>query len=372
LRLYSLDFLPRRPDAGLDRDGLREALAAFADTYRLLGLGRLKAELAPETVAALFGHAALRRRFALEEGEAEPDHAPNASNQQLRKDRRAVRELADAVARIELWLIGYLARPRRLMEANDDTNKSLPAALRAFWRDQPAEAQPDKRLRNDAIGLFFRQAETITLTTADDDPLGSDEVLRDRLENDPELARQVVAETRSLGARIVDGVRRVARFIGNWIRRRLGGLLALARNIARALIGRTRKVFSAVRQIVSSLRDSWDFVFRKPVPGSDPRQLLVLHDRDFDFTLVAYAGADPARVTGLGRRLAALARLLRLAMSFLRQLTGAFVGVARRFGIGGWFGAVMALLEAGPRIQRMIVLAREMRAQREMLAADLA
>lgn len=360
LRLYALDFLNRPPDREPDRGAMIEGLGQFARVQELLGLERPAPEITRPTLRALFGSERVLERLR------EPDAVARALEAAERHgEKRLVKNYVDAVASIELWLAGYLARPRRQMEALDDSNRSLPAALRAFWRDQPEEERPRKQSFDEVDAHFFQRLDLITRDGSDEER--DDEDLRASVEHDSGLATEVRRETQNLGARILDGIKRVARFIGNWLKKRLGGLIALARNIASMLARRAREAFAAVYDVASAMKMSWDFLVAKPVPSSDVAHLLVSHDRDFDFVLVARGDALPSRLAEISGRVLGLASLFSSTARFVGELIGAFVGVAKRAGLGGWFGAILALLDVRRRVIEMAGLVRSIRQQIDAL-----
>jgi len=152
-------------------------------------------------------------------------------------------------------------------------------------------------------------------------------------------------------------VRRAARFVIGWIRLRLKGILALARNLARVIVGRIGDVFAVAGSLVRALPHIWSFLTRRPVGGSDPRHLTVLTDADFDLLLVQHPSADPARVTALGRRLRTAAGLFAAVAALVNRLISAFVRVSRRIALGGWFGVALTLLRARAWLAEMRALA---------------
>jgi hypothetical protein len=368
VRLYALDLVEELPGGKSDRSKVEKGLNDLADIYALLGLGPLDPGLTTATVEALFDHHRVIERLRQEPHSLTLAHKANSTTKQRRQGKELVKRYVNAIGRIELWLIGYLSRPRAKMWATDTSNHSLPAAMRAFWRDQPESTRPSRQHIEDLTGFFFDRVRWVTEGTADDDST-QDEALRQTLIEDPALARTVRRETESLGARLLDGVRRVARFIVGWIRRRLGGLIALARNIASVLANRVRSVFAVVRDIVHSVGDSWRFLTAKPLPGSDHRALVMIHDGDFDFLLLVNPGARPELVTRIARGIAAMARLFSHTTRFVSHLVSTFIGIARVAGLGGWFGALLAMLSFRQRLEEMRDLLRRIREQRELIEA---
>ena len=365
LRLYALDLIPQLPN-GSDDESIALGLERFAHLRSLLDMPPVDAAFLPATVAALFDLEAMLGRLEAEAQQLTIHHPANAASSARKANRELVSQYVQALARIELWLIGYLTRPRRQMRAGDSTNKSLPHALRQFWRDQPIEARPPASQLEDLDGHFFQRVRAVLSATEDGD---DDETIAARLLDDADLARSVRTETRSLGARLFDGTRRAARFILGWIKLRLKGLAALARNLARVMIGRIGNVFSAVREVFLALPAAWRFLTRRPLPGSDPAQLVVLTDGDFDFVLVMYEKADAVRIMQVSQGVLSAAELFASVTAFIDRLAGAFVRVGRRLAFGGWFGAVITLLRARAWLDEMNLIIERVRAARTALAA---
>ena len=367
VRLYALDLTKKLPAKQPDADEIDRGLKKLATVHSLLRLGTLPAGVNKSSVDALFDHQLVIRRLRKEKHVLTIAHPANTDARQRRENKALVKSYVNAIGRIQLWLIGYLSRPRKKMWPRDTTNRSLPAAMKAFWRDQPETERPPRELQEALTGFFYDRVEDVMEAVGTDDHL-QDEELQQKLLEDPKLARKVSQETASLGARIIDGVRRVARFIIGWIRKGLGGLIALARNIASVLANRVRNVFGAVRGVVLSIGDSWRYLTRKPLPGSDPEHLVMLHDRDFDFQLVVNPRAAPDRVLDISTSIAATARLFSFTARFVGQLVSAFVSIARRAGIGGWFGAVLAILSFRKRLTEIGDVLRQIREQRALIA----
>jgi hypothetical protein len=349
LRLYALDLVDVPPRFNESTDELvarvRKGLSKFAHVHSLLGMGKVSSTLEADTIAALFDTDPVLDKLRSNTGATTIVHPDGSGPRTKERNREAVKHLVRALARIELWLVGYLARPRKQMWSRDNTNRSLPSAMRAFWRDQPEDARPPKRALENIDGRFFERLRDIVSGADESDVLENDNLQTELLRNG-QLASTVKSETRSLGARLLDGIGRAARFVFGWLRKGLRKLVALARNLASLLTRRVRKVFDTVREIIYALRDSWRFLFRDPVPGSSINQLLVIHDRDFDFMLLQNPDADMEHVVAMGRRVGLMARLMSASSRFVGHLIDALTRLAKRSGIGGWFGVLLVLAKA--------------------------
>ncbi|MEM9303121.1 MAG: hypothetical protein AAGE01_13475 [Pseudomonadota bacterium] len=345
LRLYALDLLARPPRFGERHDELlartEAGIRRFSAVSALLGFRPSPSAVTANTVAALFDFEAMLARLRTGQGPF-VSHPDRTSPRKRRRDDELANRVVDALARIELWLVGYLARPRRHLWPRDNANRSLPSALRAFWRDRPESDRPPSRELEAVDRRFFVSIAALGSSDAQSDALEDDE-LQAALEQDHELAKAVRKESRSIGARLLDGLKRAARFVLGWFRSKLRKLIALARSLAGLLVRRVRRVFADVRLVLYALRDSWRFLIRKPVPGSSVDQLLVLHDKDFDFVLLQDIEADVDAVRVMGRRLSLTARMMAGSSRFVSLLLNAVITLAKRSGIGGWFGVVLVL-----------------------------
>ena len=368
VRLYALDLIKRLPGKQPDKTEIDRGLKKFSAVFSLLQLGSLSADLTPQTVRTLFDNQLLVERLRKEKHVLTLAHPASSRSHQRQKNKALVKSYVNAVGRIELWLLGYLSRPREKMWPRDARNRSLPSAMKAFWRDQPETERPRRSHLEDLTGFFFDRVQVVMESVSDDEHL-QDEELQQRLLTDPKLAQKVKRETESLGTRLIDGIRRVARFITGWIRKKLGGLIALARNIARVLANKARNVFTAVRDVVFSIADSWKFLTRKPLPGSDPRHLVMTHDMDFDFILLVNPTAVPDKVLDISNTVAAMARLFSYTTRLVDQLVSTFISIAKKAGIGGWFGAVLAILSLRNRLAEIKDALRLIREQRVLIEA---
>lgn len=366
VRLYALDLVERLPGRDPDIRAIQRGLERFSRITALLNLKAASSSLTHATIAALYDSEPVIERLRKEKQSLTIAHPQASSTRQRRDNRKLVKNYINALARIELWLIGYLTRPRKRMWSRDNTNRSLPSALRAFWRDQPEAVRPPARQREVLAGHFFDRVQAV-IESATEESMERDEELQQKILDDPKLAKAVMKETRSLGARLLDGVRRVSRFILGWIHKGLGGLLALARNIASVMANRVRKVFAAVHDVVLSMADSWQYLTGKPMQGSHPDHLVLFHDMDFDFILVAHPEADFSRVKRISGLVAVMANLFAATVTFIDRLVSLFVSVVRRAGLGGWFGAILAMLSIRHRIGEMREIVHRIRQGRRLI-----
>lgn len=368
LRLYALDFLDRLPGEKPDRKKMLAGLREFSRIYSLLGLGNVSPAVDRQTITALFDPYPVLRKLQDNDQATAIWHPEGSSTSAKRRNRELVKKYVNAVARIELWLIGYLSRPRKHMWSRDQANRSLPSALRAFWRDQPEQVRPPARKLEYLDGSFFQRLQAVIEFPAGGHD-SDQEALQAELLGNPELAKAVRRETMSLGARLLDGAKRTARFVIGWIRMRLRQLVALARTMASLISSSVRNTFGVVRDTVFALGVSWRFLTRNPLPGSSPEHLLLFHDKDFDFVLLQNPNANPLQVRKISDSVAFMARLLAATGRFVGQLIDAFLLYARRSGFGGWFGALITLLGADRRIDEMRETAYLIRATRNQLDA---
>ena len=366
VRLYALDLMNDLPKKILDTRAMDGALKNFAHAYRLLKLTRLEPAVTHETVKALFENTTVISRLRSEDQGLTLSQPGNSTEDEREANWKLIKEYVNAIARIELWLIGYIVRPRKRMRARESTNDSLKRAIRVFWQDQPEAARPPKREIENLDRRFFDRV-VFVMGHGEEREQEQDAEISEQLLTDPELAKMVKKEAKGLGARIFDGVKRAVKFVVGWIAMGLRRLVTLARNLARVVIERVGHVFAAVRDVMLALRDSWRFLTTKPIPGSDREHLIVIHDKDFDFCLVRNPEADPGRVTDLALRVAGMSGLLASSCAFVGHLVEAFVEVGRRAAMGGWFAILLTLLKVRQWIEQMAVIVTEIRRQRKWL-----
>lgn len=101
--------------------------------------------------------------------------------------------------------------------------------------------------------------------------------------------------------------------------------------------------------------------------GSHPDHLVLFHDMDFDFILVAHPEADFSRVKRISGLVAVMANLFAATVTFIDRLVSLFVSVVRRAGLGGWFGAILAMLSIRRRIGEMRDIVQRIRQGRRLI-----
>ena len=353
LRLFSLGLAalgPRPRDTG---DDLQRGLDAFAQVLRLFDPGDAPpADLDAPLLRRLFDHDGWVDRFA-RLGDTVSFVQPNdAGNRERVRNRERVSNFVLAVARIELWLHGYASLPRPRV-ANDASGLSaaVGGAMIDFWGDQPDDARPPKDRRDRVDGRFFAQLHALAQAAVGHDV--SDDAIVARLERDRDLQDRVADEAKSLGARVWDGLRRAARWVGALFRRAAAGVRQLARNLARLLSAGAARVWNVLRNSVRAVAETVSFVFSATMPGSDPQQLIVRHDADFDLILIVNPHYEPSRVRDISRLLTLRARLAEVGMQIIvyveRLLRDALETVS-----AGWLALMLVLYRAADTIVALV------------------
>ena len=353
LRLFSLGLAalgPRPRDTG---DDLQRGVDGFARILRLFDPGDARpAELDRPLLERLFDHDEWVDRFA-QFGEAVRFTQPaDAGNRESVRNRELVTNFVLAVARIELWLHGYASLPRPRV-ANDAgaASAAVGGAMIDFWSDQPDDARPPKNQRDRVDGRFFTQLHALASAAV----AVSDDAIVERLEQDRDLQDRVAHEATSLGARIWDGLVRATRWIGALFRRAATSIRQLARNLARLLSAGAQRAWSVLRNSVRAVAETISFAVNATMRGSDPLQLVVRHDGDFDLILVVNPQYDRTRVRAISSLLTLRAELaqvgLRIIVYVERLLRDALKTVSL-----GWLALMLVLYRAAHTI---LTLARE-------------
>ncbi len=351
LRLYVLGFFDweDKPHTRTDFNPasnarFRNALAAFLDAARRLGLTPATRDPAIDmgSLGALFGHDRLVGALA-----AHPGIVEDASYLQL----------VDAVARIELWLLGYdvnvgrpgsVFRPRRPGPHGGPRIKvtKLSLALEDFWSHQPAISRPGSGEGRRAVTPeFFARLVALEAMEETSDDLSEADLVRRVSELPQSDLDALKAKLTDIATSIWDGIRRVVRWIGRFIRHIASSALNLLKNIARFVAFRARSAFTTVKQAMGIVYRGVVYMVNRRFAGSDARHLWIEHGVDFDADQFINLEAQPAAVARIRQEyhrdslvFGAACRILGDLLAILRRVAGLFAT-----GVAGWFHLLLSL-----------------------------
>ncbi len=287
LRLWVMGFFPdwerfrlrTNVAAGLDNPQFRTALARFLGFAQALGLGAGDPAAGPAldlpTLSLLFNHDRIVASLASERFAAV-----------ARFDRQL-----DAIARIELWLHGYDCEPgpptkrtyRRGPPGRQVTRRvsSQQVAIRAFWQDADGT---DPTTDSVSRSLFAEFAGDLDSAPPDQDQIDRVVAAIDGLnERDSQTFTQRLA---ALGSAIWDGVRRMVKAIGRFLRRAGRSVETMLKNLARLVARQARRYFHLFVRAVDVVQGGVDYLRNTSIPRELPAEVFVWRGADFDHRLM--------------------------------------------------------------------------------------
>lgn len=348
VRLYALGMFPwsdrLTEDTVLSLElnaGFREALAEFLARAHELGLttSQLTPVIDLDTLTALFGQDELLRAL---------DACP------VLVRRTQNRRFVDSVSRIELWMLGFdvhMGNPRKTTHRRRKVLK-LSLAVKAFWDQQPKPERPnsDAARRRVTPALFRR------LVSLDDGEESEDEMVEGSIvariaSFTPKQRRQLTDTLEDIASSIWDGARRLYHWLRSFVTRVATAALNTIKNIARYLARQARTAFATVRKAVEILHRGIVYLRGEILPGSDARQIVIAHDRDFDMGVFVNLDADRQTVRSLVDVQQRESEVFDAACCILGHLAAILSLVARSLasGVAGWFLILLSLTRLARR-----------------------
>ena len=277
-------------------------------------------DITPARVARLFDHDEIVAFAAAHPERCNPAfYGANAA---------AMRQFLLALAKVELWLNGYPVAP------DGDTRLTVrttvqPAGGGAGGRRPRRRRQSDSAFF-DVVETFLHNTQGSAVTTSRSLAALSSTDTNTRLDqaiasilmrtqelreaeqttqtppmSDEDLAKLVLAQprpksfwkklvktARGLASSLFDGVRRVWR----WLRERVSSVLSWAKeslvNLTRAVWHRLTAIGRIIRAAIHAFAEGVAYFVQPVLAFSNPRDLVMAHDVDFDFHVHVAAGAD--------------------------------------------------------------------------------
>jgi hypothetical protein len=353
LRLYVLGFFDWQDKLTLKTDispvtnvRFHKALDDFLDTARRLNITRerLLPEISLATLGPLFSQDGLIRGIA-----AHPGFVGESAN----------KVFLEAIARIELWLVGFgvnVGNPRIRLKKRRDSKKSkkrltIAQALEAFWKHQPIKKRPKKAVRKIVSPAFFNylvqleSEEDLKEETMDKDLV--DQVCR----FSPGQRQALMTKLKQVATSIWDGIKRVIRWIRQGIRHLFSKASSSLKNMARFIAQRARCHFEPVRKAFDIVHRGVVFLRNKVFPGSRPDQIIIYHDRDFDIRLLGNPLGNP----GICTRILGSLELESLCFGAACRILGHLAAIFRRVGLHlvagvAWFAVLLSLTRLGKHL----------------------
>lgn len=374
LRLFALGLMatPPKPKSRYAakhqqlEKAFEKGLEQFVRVASLLGLtsDHLQVSLSDSVLRLLFDQDALTGGLRFHGAsfrifEQHPDFPSTKSS-----NRKIVHLFIKNLANVELWLLGYAARPGNFKPEGPggrDSEQGLHSALKEFCRDRNL----DSRITgNNDIGLsawFFAELGKINAeqNVSQDDEILNEDVIVDVLENRKQL-RKLEKEYRSLGARLLDGIKRAVRFFRNMFQKFARLVKRVLSNLSRLLHRSALLVYTRLKAVILALREGGEFLFRSIIKGSNPETALLIKDRDFDLVFLANQEANSDRLAKFAASVNLRARIFELACKIVSKLLDIVKFTLRLTGsVLSWMGILLSLPRLWNWVKSVLLISSE-------------
>jgi hypothetical protein len=371
LRLYSYGLIESLPPRGELRGAklrryqkkFSEGLKDFARICSLLGYveAPLSATLDSQLIALLFDHKKLLHSLPVAGNKLDIKNQHPDYPLEEKKRLRLLKHFTDKLALVELWLLGYDVRPGNIMFDLDNLNQqydSLKGALKKYARERHIDSSIRKASHFHA--WFFADAQNLEPDSADanDDLLASPNL--NGILADNKRRKALEKSYQSLGARIIDGVKKAFTWVFNLFRKAVRAIKSLMRNLARTLAKGAFAIYERLKAIMRVVAIGFDYFFTSPVGGSSTDAVYVSKSVDFDFTVVVNPACTRQRVIGFFHKLELRIRAMELGGLIIGQIWQLVKFAIKTAGsILGWLEMLIVLVKLRNWIKRSVALSRE-------------
>ena len=354
LRLYILGFmdwnrdqLNTRTKIEADNPTLTSALTNFLQVCNDLGM-------IPETFDAEIAFHSLSLVFSQDELIRSIDHSPAILR---RRDRS---EFLIAIARVELWMLGY---DIKIGKPGQAPIKALNRAMKKFWKDNnDFEYYPTNRDVREGVSTNFFRFLAVQETELEGDGNDQEVILQkiDTLSDGEQISLQ--EKVKSITSSIWDGIKRLFRWLKKVVREAIAKAANLIKNIARLIARSSRDMFEIIAKAIDIFHRGVVFMKNAQYKGSDPRIVVIKHDNDFDHLMFVNESSGQSDRQEIIHSFIIESRAFQAACRLVGHLIAIFrfaIEVSR-VGILGWFVLLTSLSRMYTRMNAMIQDIRDM------------
>ena len=362
LRLWVMGFfedwkstkLRRGVEAMLGNDAFRKAFGRFWEFAGRLHLRPVDTAAGPrldeEGLGVLFNHDGIVRALA------NADEATFAD----------FSEQVEAIARIELWLLGYDCVPgpprmiRRRRPGPRPRWRSIPRlreVVGKFWKDFPERRG---QAPGDRVSRTLFMALRALLDESEPKIWDIDQIVREvnQVLPDDDAKDSFLETFENLASSIWDGSKRIAKLIWRVIAGSVSATTNLSRNLARFIASEARRYFHIVVRAVDVVQGGVGYLRNSLFPKHLPAPVVIARGADFDHRLLVEPGAGKVTQSAAFSTYRYLAgcyeagcvifgELVGMLASVLRLATGALAGPL------GWLRALLAIGRFRSAIERV-------------------
>lgn len=355
LRLYAFGLMKKGPVR--ESVSIESGLKRFVEIAKSLKLSKstLSPSLELATVELLFNQDSIVKMIS----ELESGHVESLKNSDLVR----ARSFLVSCAKIELWLLGYNVEPGgkatyikyknlspKKRQRRRNTSGTFYFSLDAFCVSFGIKYGPQRaadyfyRIYSKIYTEFVRMASGEEMSDETDDEVSSKDLYQALSENHVEAQIEWNSQSKSIGGRIVDGLKRAWHWFKRAAKKTISLLGAFVRNVVRLGKKIALDYFDMVRAAIRAFPQSIAFVLNREMPGSDSDSLSLSHDGNFDWTVFVADTATEKSVGAVLGKLDAQVKQLGFCTRIIGIVVTALVSIAK-FVVTSYFALVMAIVK---------------------------
>lgn len=369
VRLFSYGLVNRLPSApgqsirnikNSSKD-LQAGLLAFAQVATMLGITKepLSPDLNNTLIHILFDHNGLVRSMPKEGDIIRYKPPPKTLPLSDREQKKLVTCFLEKLITVEIWLLGYEVRPGNIktgtVHSREQTG-TLKYALGKFASDRNLKRADKSPLH---CTWFFREVEKMQSQSVEADETIDDKNLN-HLISDKKQMKSLRKQYRNLGARIIDGVKKVVFWVVGFFRKLFRAVKQLIRNIARILHRAALAIYRRLQLIFEAAKMGFRYFFSNPIHGSDPENVYIIKRADFDMDAIINSNARIEKIdaffSGVDWQVKAMlfsAKIINLIWRILKTVIRVTTAAV------DWLGLIIVLVKLKNIIQDSITLSKE-------------
>ncbi len=352
LRLYTFGLMQWKRDklktttkVTVDNPVLRNSLGKFLIICKELGLieETVPSEITSQTLALVFSQDELIAAINNTAGfYSDPENA----------------DFLTAVARVELWMLGYDIAVGYPGISGD---RKLSKVVRDFWRDnQESPLRPARKEHRESVtNALFQQLLHFQQTDCSDNESNDANSETHLLEQIDQLSdenqQSLQQEVQSVTSSIWDGVKRLFGWLRSMARKIVGNAINFIKNLARLIARQSREAFRLVKTSISILHQGIVYAKNSTFPRGGKDSMIISRQRDFDHSMIISDVGLPSQLNSTLGEYQRFASTFNTACKIMGHLLGIFTTLLRSVGSGilGWFVLLRSLAHLGAHLKQI-------------------
>ena len=126
------------------------------------------------------------------------------------------------------------------------------------------------------------------------------------------------------------------------------------KNLARLTYQYAINAFPIVKRFIKLTSVTFSVLFRKTMPNSDVRHMVINRDLDFDYRVYLNPARDPVKTARLLEKFRTRTALFNVGARLLGFLMDTLIALIKNVSLGGgWFGLILALVRIYPKLKNL-------------------